>query len=152
MLLWTNELNSNQPGGDNPSLNPENFKIDEKHQVDNKQIDVEGDDTGSPIRRLEDDILEDAEPGRETSGRSTQFEKEGGLDQAIIDFNSLDPSDVKFIEGLGGFLKTGKLEDGRHITVREKSSDGRPTLEIFSPKGRRRTKIRYNIKTSDEEE
>lgn len=38
--------------------------------------------------------------------------------------------------------KLGKLPDGRTVNVRTKSSEGRPTLEIYD--GKNSTKIRYN--------
>jgi len=84
-----------------------------------------------------DDVLEDAEPGRKTKGKAKQWEKEGGYDEALKDFEDLGVKDVKDIPG----GKTGKLPDGRKINVRNKSSDGRPTLEIQDPKGS--IKIRY---------
>lgn len=37
--------------------------------------------------------------------------------------------------------KVGTLPDGRTVNVRTKSSDGRPTLEIYD--GKNSTKIRY---------
>lgn len=46
-------------------------------------------------------------------------------------------SDVKDIPG----GKVGKLPDGRTVNVRNKSSDGRPTLEIYD--GKKSIKIRY---------
>ncbi len=84
-----------------------------------------------------DDILEGATPGRTTKGRATQFEKTGGYNQALDDFNSMGVTDVKDIPG----GKVGRLPDGRTVNVSTKSSDGRPTLEIFD--GKNCTKIRY---------
>ena len=84
------------------------------------------------------DVLEGATPGRETKGRSDLFDKPGGEAGANSDFDSMNPSNVKDIPGGG---RTGQLPDGRTAVVRPGSSDGRPTLEIQS--GRGRIKIRY---------
>jgi len=32
-------------------------------------------------------VLEDAEPGKKTKGKTKQWEKEGGYDKALEDFN-----------------------------------------------------------------
>ena len=85
-----------------------------------------------------DDILKGASPGRITKGKATQFGKTGGYNQALDDFNSMGLSEVKDITG----GKIGKLPDGRTVNVRTKSSDGRPTLEIYN--GKSSTKIRYD--------
>jgi RHS repeat-associated protein len=84
-----------------------------------------------------DDILEGANPGRVTKGRATQFEKTGGYNKALDDFNSMGVTDVKDIPG----GKVGKLPDGRTINVRTGSTDGRVTLEIYD--GKNSIKIRY---------
>jgi hypothetical protein len=85
-----------------------------------------------------DDILEGSTSGRLTKGRSTQYEKSGGCDQAFDDFNNMGLTNVKDIPG----GKYGKLPDGRTVNIRISSSDGRPTLEIFD--GKNSIKIRYN--------
>ena len=82
-------------------------------------------------------ILNDAKPGHETKGRTKQWNKTGGIDDANDDFDSLNPQNVKEIPG----GRTGKLPDGRKINVRDHSSDGRPTLEIQD--GKNKIKIRY---------
>ncbi|WP_197051732.1 MULTISPECIES: hypothetical protein [Anoxybacillus] len=84
-----------------------------------------------------DEVLKEANPGRITKGKAIQYEKKGGLAQAVDDFNSMGVTDVKDIPG----GKVGKLPDGRTINVRNKSSDGRPTLEIYD--GKKSIKIRY---------
>ncbi|MEB3104081.1 RHS repeat-associated core domain-containing protein, partial [Ferviditalea candida] len=90
-----------------------------------------------------DDILSDATLGRATKGKTTQYEKIGGnFEQANKEFDSLNPSNVKDIETKYGPGKTGTLPDGRTITVRPGSSDGRPTLEIRNTNGRG-IEIRY---------
>ena len=86
--------------------------------------------------RLEQ-ILDGAKPGRETKGRTKQWNKTGNIDNANDDFDSLKPQKVKDIPG----GRTGELPDGRKINVRDHSSDGRPTLEIQD--GKNQIKIRY---------
>ena len=65
-------------------------------------------------------MLETATPGRDTKGRTTQYEKNGGYQKAMDGFNSLDV---------------------RNINVRNGSSEGSPTLEILE--GKNKIKIRY---------
>jgi hypothetical protein len=85
-----------------------------------------------------DDILEGAQEGRKTKGKTKQYEKEGGTEQANKDFDDLEPQNVNDFDG----GRTGTLEDGRKVNVRNKSSDGRPTLEV--QEGKKKTKIRYD--------
>lgn len=85
-----------------------------------------------------DDILDGATAGRATKGRSSIYDKVGDYNDALDDFNSLNPKNVKDID-IG---KVGTLDDGRTVIVRTKSSDGRITLEI--QKGKNKTKIRYS--------
>jgi RHS repeat-associated protein len=79
-----------------------------------------------------------ATPGRETKGRTTQWEKPGGIDQANDDFDAKGPGDIVPLPGGG---RRGTLPDGRKIIVRPDSTDGRPTLEIQD--GKSRDKVRY---------
>jgi len=79
-----------------------------------------------------------ATPGPETRGPSQQWEKPGGKAEADKDFDNLKPKDVKPIPG----GRTGTLPDGRSVNVRDRSTDGRPTLEIQD--GPSRIKVRYN--------
>jgi RHS repeat-associated protein len=86
-----------------------------------------------------DDILKGATPGRATKGRTTQFEKSGGLAQANKDFDALGVSNVRSLHGGG---RIGTLPDGRTVIVRPSSSaGGRPTLEI--QRGQARIKVRF---------
>lgn len=73
-----------------------------------------------------------AKPGQKTSGSSTQFERTGGFSQAKRDFEALRPSHVKDVHKNHPTKTTlvGKLEDGRHVIVRNHSKSYRPTLEI----------------------
>ncbi|MCX7513169.1 RHS repeat domain-containing protein [Frateuria hangzhouensis] len=79
-----------------------------------------------------------AMPGKSTKGRTTQWEKPGGMAEAEKDFRDKNPSGVRELPG-GGTV--GTLPDGRTIIVRPTSTDGRPTLEIQS--GKNKTKVRY---------
>lgn len=101
--------------------------------------------SGSIVReqtnRKIDAVLSGASKGRETKGKATQYEKSGGFDKAVSDFNSLGVKNVRQREN--GTI-TGNLADGRSINVRPKSSppNNHPTIEI--QKGKNETiKIRY---------
>ena len=88
--------------------------------------------------RTVDDLILDSKPGKPTKGRAKNYERSGGMDQANKEFDGLNPADVKEIPG----GRTGKLEDGRTVVVRDHSDDGRPTLEVQD--GKNRTKFRYD--------
>ena len=93
-----------------------------------------------------DKILEKAVP-RPEKRWAKQYNKTGGYDQAEKDFNSLDleKESVRDITDKEGKKKIGVLRDGRKVNVREKSSEGHPTLEIIQPnKNKTRIKIRYS--------
>ncbi len=77
--------------------------------------------------------------GDKTKGRTTQWEKGGGFDEANRDFDTKKPNDVVPLPDGG---RRGTLPDGRQINVRPDSTDGRPTLEIQN--GKNRDKVRYN--------
>lgn len=83
-----------------------------------------------------DDILNGATPGEQTKGRTKQYDKEGGFDQANKDFDNLGPSDIHtYPNG----TRVGTLPDGRKVNVRPKST---PTVEVQS--GKNKIKIRYH--------
>ncbi|NMG68150.1 hypothetical protein GPA19_24785, partial [Azoarcus indigens] len=77
--------------------------------------------------------------GDKTKGRTTQWEKGGGMDEANRDFDAKGPADVVPLPDGG---RRGTLPDGRQINVRPDSTDGRPTLEIQN--GKNRDKVRYD--------
>ena len=85
-----------------------------------------------------DELIDSTVPGRKTKGKTKQREKSGDYDTANEDFDSLGLEDVK--EFPGG--RVGKLNDDITVTVRDHSTDGRPTLEIRKPSGRG-IEIRY---------
>ena len=105
------------------------------------------DSSGKNANDSVDKILEKAVPRDKTKGRAKQYDKTGGYDQAEKDFNSLDLEEGSVKDRTTaerGKIKTGKLRDGRDVNVREKSSDGHPTLEIIQlNKNKTRIKIRY---------
>ena len=71
-----------------------------------------------------------------------QYEKDGGFEQALSDFDKLSPT--KIIKNEEN-IKIGVLEDGRTIIVRKFSKEGRITLEIQKPISKKgEIKIRYN--------
>lgn len=85
-----------------------------------------------------EDLTSTSSKGNETTGRSKLFERTGGSNAANKEFDALSPSEIKDIPG----GRVGKLPDGRTVIVRERSTDGRPTLEIQS--GKNRIKFRYD--------
>jgi RHS repeat-associated protein len=91
-------------------------------------------------------ILEGATKGEKTKGKTDNFDKPGGMDQANSDFDqAVDPDSVKTItDSKGGEGRKGVVNDGsgRKINVRPNSSDGRPTVEVQN--GKNKTKIRYD--------
>ena len=94
-------------------------------------------------KRTVSDLISSSTKGNATKGRSTQYIKVGDYQQAVDDFYSLNPKDIKEMSGSKkGYV--GKLEDGRTINVRYESSEGSPTIEI--QKGKNRIKFRYKEK------
>ncbi|MCP4600000.1 MAG: hypothetical protein GY847_05585, partial [Proteobacteria bacterium] len=87
-------------------------------------------------------LLEDTEPGRKTSGKTKQYEKEGGVREANEDFDSIVVQES--IKPREDGIRTGMTPDGRSVIVRPDSTEGRPTLEI--QEGNKRRKIRYGKK------
>ncbi|WP_412486636.1 RHS repeat-associated core domain-containing protein [Shewanella chilikensis] len=95
-------------------------------------------------------ILEGATEGEKTKGRTKNFDKPGGMDQANSDFDdAVDPNSVETItDSKGGEGRSGTVNDGsgREINVRPNSTDGRPTVEVRD--GKNKTKIRYDEEKS----
>ncbi len=85
-----------------------------------------------------EDLTSTSSKGKETTGLSKLFERTGGSNAANKEFDALSPTEIKEIPG----GRVGKLPDGRTVIVRERSTDGRPTLEIQS--GKNRSKFRYD--------
>lgn len=96
-----------------------------------------------PCSRTEN-YPEGARPLPHTKGKTKLFAKNGGTRQMDRDFDSFNPTGVKTRSTPRGDLTTGNLSDGRIITKRTFSSDGRPTLEIRNPATGRGAETRYN--------
>lgn len=92
-----------------------------------------------------DDILKEAMLGRVTKGKTTQYIKIGSYKNTSNDFDALNPLNIREIKTKYGIGKTGTIQDGRSITSRPGSSDGRPTLEIRNSNGKG-IEIRYGEK------
>ncbi len=88
-----------------------------------------------------DDLTEDAKHENKTGNGTEVYNKEGGLQQAEKDFNDIVvPGSARPIAN----GKVGKTADGKTVNVRNESSDGRPTLEVYNPNTRQsEIKIRY---------
>lgn len=91
-----------------------------------------------------DEILKGAIKGKKTGGTTTIYEKQGGFSQTNKDFDALGLSDIKEVPTQYGKARVGTLSDGRNVTARPGSSDGRPTLEIRPKGGGFGIEIRYN--------
>ena len=85
------------------------------------------------------DVLSGATKGRTTKGKSSQYTKSGGYIEAMRDFKSLNPTEIK----QSGKTTIGKLEDGRTVNVRPHSSEGSATLDVYNPQNGTHIKIRY---------
>jgi hypothetical protein len=92
----------------------------------------------TPVKTIED-LARECKPGKETKGKSRQYEKNGGFEQAEQDFETLGPSNVRPIPT----GKAGTLPDGRTVNVRTESSFETPTLEVLNKETGRKIKIRY---------
>lgn len=66
-----------------------------------------------------------------TKGKTTNYVKPGGVEGAVEEFDSLNPTNVKEIPG----SKSGTLPDGSKVNVRHNISDNRPTPEDQKPNG-----------------
>lgn len=115
-----------------------------KQLYDLNEITKEKKSTNVVIIKTVDDILKEAKFVN-NKPKAIIYEKSGDYKAAVRDFESLNPIDVKIISDSKYEGKTGKLPDGRSITVRTGSKkDGRPTLDIYDHKSTpERIKIRY---------
>lgn len=86
--------------------------------------------------------MKDATDTTRDIGKAKKFEKSGGYQQALDDFNSMKPNYTKDITTKYGEGKYGTLGDGTKLSVRPGSKTGESTLEIKIP-GRGIIKIRY---------
>lgn len=102
-----------------------------------------GKDGNSDINKIKE-IISDSKIGKTTKGKTTQYEREGGFDQANSDFDQMELKDIKIKNTTRGILRVGKMSDGKIVIVRPFSSEGRPTLEIRNPGNGRGIEIRYD--------
>jgi hypothetical protein len=123
---------------ENPKVPPAvALNVDVSSNVGSPNGDSGGDDDDEQSKVL-DGIVNDSTPGRATKGPTVQRVRNGGggFNRANQDFNALRPSNVRDIQTRYGAGRTGTLRDGRTVTVRPGSTDGRATLEVRKPSGR----------------
>jgi hypothetical protein len=79
---------------------------------------------------------------KESSGKSLQYIKNGGFNQAKRDFNNLKLNKIESINTPYGNGMKGLMDDGTRVSIRPGSSGGMPTLQMS--RGGKNIKIRYN--------
>ncbi|QSX07313.1 hypothetical protein JYG23_04500 [Sedimentibacter sp. zth1] len=89
-----------------------------------------------------DDIIGSANETTNGAGVARNFEKSGGYEQTLSDFESLNPSDVTNIQTQYGPGKVGILSNGTKVVARPGSATGGATLEI-KISNKKIYKIRY---------
>jgi len=97
--------------------------------------------TGNQAKSIED-ILEGATDTTNNAGVAKNFEKTGGFEKTLEDFDDLNPSNVKDIQTQYGSGKVGTLSDGTRVVARPGSATGGATLEI-KISNKKLYKIRY---------
>lgn len=91
------------------------------------------------------ELLRSAQRDLEKAGGAKIYEKTGTYEDAVKDFENLNPSNIRNIPGKIG--KIGHLPNNRTIHVRLQSSDTRATLELYNKITKKIIfKIRYGIK------
>ena len=96
-----------------------------------KGEDAEG--SGKAAVTTIEDILKGATESTNGKGVARNFNKSGGFEQTLKEFESLDlnPETVKDIQTQYGTGKVGKLMDGTTVVARPGSNTGGATLEIM---------------------
>lgn len=129
----TNTTPNGQTILDNPANDPSigGTTIDGEHQgqviLDNTYNPV---NTGNVIAATVNDILDSAIETTSGTGVARNFDKSGGYEQTLKDFESLNLSNVKDIQTQYGPGKVGTLSDGTKVVARPGSKTDGPTLEI----------------------
>jgi len=77
-----------------------------------------------------DNLISNASETTNGAGVARNFEKSGGYEQALKDFESLNPVNVKDIQTQYGLGQVGTLSDGTTVVARPGSTTGGATLEI----------------------
>ena len=77
-----------------------------------------------------EDIIKDSKPGKETGGKSIQYEKPGNYNDTLKDFDTLELANIRDISDAKGIKQLGLLPNGQKVVARAHSSGGVPTLKI----------------------
>lgn len=77
-----------------------------------------------------DDLINGLKETTNGKGIARNFEASGGYEQALKDFEALNPANVKVIQTKYGPGKVGTLSDGTKVVARQGSTTGGATLEI----------------------
>jgi hypothetical protein len=98
-------------------------------------------------KKTVDDLIKEGESEGKTGTGIEVIKRQGGMEQANEDFDNLAvPGSIRDNPNPnvpGG--RIAKTPDGKTINVREKSSAGRPTLEVYNPNNKKtEVKFRYD--------
>lgn len=74
----------------------------------------------------------------EAKGSVKQVEVPGDHDKTFDDIGLND------VEDKGNGIRVGKTDSGRKVVARPSTKDKRPTLEVQTPRGNPKVKIRFN--------
>ncbi|AMQ00084.1 RHS repeat-associated core domain protein [Pedobacter cryoconitis] len=98
--------------------------------------------------RMANKTIDDLKKGGKSEGHTGNgteiINRDGGIQQADKDFDDIvEPGSERPNKSIPGG-RIGKTQDGKTVNVRNKSLDGRPTLEVYNPNARKiETKFRY---------
>ena len=111
----------------NTNVNPGSVKI-ERYADETRGAENAVGAVGESVSKTVEELIDTSTQGRTTKGRTTQYERGGNYENAVDDFNSLNPQNVRELPNGKGYV--GELSDGKVINVRNISSEGSPTIEI----------------------
>lgn len=99
---------------------------------------------GVKAEKTVDDLKNEGKSEGTTGNGTEKVKREGGMPQANKDFDDIIvPGSARPNPSIPGG-RIGKTPDGKTVNVRDKSLDGRPTLEVYNPNTKRiETKFRY---------